>query len=51
MLTLLALLVSYLGAGMSIWTAMRKRSMMKEHTRLEVNISSLIWENWTDQNR
>lgn len=27
--------------------AKRKSSMMKEQTRLELNISSLIWENWT----
>lgn len=24
---------------------------MKEQTRLELNISSLIWENWTNQKR
>lgn len=35
----------YLGAGMRACAAMRKRSMMKEQTRLELNISSLIWEN------
>lgn len=35
----------YLGAGMRAWAAMRKSSMMKEQTRLELNISSLIWEN------
>lgn len=36
----------YLGAGIRACAAMRKRSMMKEQTRLELNISSLIWENW-----
>lgn len=36
----------YLGAGITAWAAMRKRNMMKEQTRLELNISSLIWENW-----
>lgn len=44
-------LSSYLGAGMSAWTVMRNRSMMKEQIRLELNISSLIWENWTNQRR
>ncbi len=41
----------YLGAGMRAWAAMRKRSMMKEQTRLELNISSLIRENWTNKRR
>lgn len=41
---------SYLGAGMRACAAMRKRSMMKEQTRLELNISSLIWENWATRN-
>ena len=27
------------------WAAMRKRSTMKQQTMLELNISSLIWEN------
>ena len=36
----------YLGAGIRAWAAMSKRSMMKEQTKLELNISSLIWENW-----
>lgn len=42
---------SYLGAGMRACAAMRKRSMMKEQTRLELNISSLMWENWATRNR
>lgn len=37
----------YLGAGIRACAAKRKSSMMKEQTRLELNISSLIWENWT----
>lgn len=36
---------------MRAWAAMRKSSMMKEQTRLELNISSLIWENWTKRPR
>lgn len=42
--------VVYLGAGIRAWTAMRKRSMMKEQTRLVLNVSSLIWENWNTRN-
>lgn len=45
------LVASYLGAGMRAWAAMRKRSMMKEQTMLELNISSLIWENWDIQKK
>lgn len=41
---------SYLGAGMRACAAMRKSSMMKEQTKLELNISSLIWENWATRN-
>lgn len=41
----------HLGAGMRACAAMMKRSMMKEQTRLELNISSLIWENWVETQR
>lgn len=41
----------YLGAGMRACAAKRKSSMMKEQTRLELNISSLIWENWTKRKK
>lgn len=44
------LVSSYLGAGIRACAAMRKKSMTKEQTRLELNISSLISENCTNQN-
>ncbi len=47
----LMLVSPYLGTGTRAWAAMRKRSMMKEQIRLELNISSLIWENWTNRKR
>ena len=36
---------------MRAWAAMGKRIMMKEQTRLELNISSLNWENWDNKRK
>lgn len=41
----------YLGAGIRAWTPMRKSSMMKEQTRLDLKVSSLICENWNARNK
>lgn len=42
--------VFYLGAGTNTWTAISSTSRMNEQTMLDLKSSSLIWENWGNEN-